>query len=473
MNRDRDEDRECTGQSVLLVDDERDALDACSQALGKSYARVDTATGPLEALERIRARSYDAAVVDLKMPQMSGIELLRAIRKIDPDVAVILVTGYASVETAVEAMKEGASDYLAKPFTPDDLRLGVRKAIERQELLRENRELRERLGGRGEVSSLLGVSEKVQEIRRLIARAAVTDATVLIYGETGTGKELVARQLHAESRRAAQPLIAVDCAAIPSELLESEFFGHEKGAFTGAIRRRKGSFELAHGSTLLLDEIGNMGLDLQGKLLRVLQEREIQPVGSERKIPVDVRIVAATNRNLRDAIRAGGFREDLYYRLNVVPLSLPPLRDRKEDIPLLVEHFLDKYGRKLDRRIQHVDPDAMATLMGYGWPGNVRELESAVERAMTLADGPVLGAEAFRHLVWEGERSPKPAGSKAKPGRDAGETPLPPLDQVERDYILEVLQATRWNRKEASKILGISTVTLWRKIGGKGADDSK
>src|SRR5574341_1573119 len=220
------------------------------------------------------------------MPQMSGIELLRAIRQIDPDIAVIMVTGYATVETAVEAMKEGACDYLSKPFTPDELRLGLRKAIERQELLRENRELRERLVARGEAPDFLGESGKIQEVRLLIGRVARTDSTVLIYGETGTGKELAARQIHAASRRAAQPLIAVDCAAIPSELLESEFFGHEKGAFTGAIRRRKGSFELAHGSTLFLDEIGNLGLDLQGKLLRALQEREIQPVGSERKIPV-------------------------------------------------------------------------------------------------------------------------------------------------------------------------------------------
>jgi DNA-binding NtrC family response regulator len=472
MSGDRGGDQDLIGRSVLLVDDERDALDACSQALGKTLYLVDTASSPLEALEKVRARSYDAAVLDLKMPQMNGIALLRAIRKIDPDVAVVLVTGYATIETAVEAMKEGASDYLAKPFTPDDLRLGVRKAIERQELLRENRELRERLAARGEGPTLLGASEKMHEVRRLIGRVAETDSTVLISGETGTGKELVARQIHAASRRAAQPIIAVDCAAVPSELLESEFFGHEKGAFTGAIRRRKGSFELAHGSTLFLDEIGNMGLDLQGKLLRALQEREIQPVGSERKIPVDVRILAATNRNLREATRNGGFREDLYYRLNVVPLCLPPLRERKEDIPLLAQHFLDKHAGKLNRRIQRVAPDAMTILMQYAWPGNVRELESAIERAMTLADGAILEAEAFRHLAWEAER-PKPAAPKAKPGREGEETALPPLEQVEREYILEVLQATRWNRKEASKILGISTVTLWRKIGGMGAEDSK
>jgi len=473
MSHARDADREFIGRSVLLVDDEPDALEACFQALGKAHYLVDTAASPREALEKVRARPYDAAVVDLKMPQMSGIELLQAIRKIDPDVAVIVVTGYATIETAVEAMREGACDYLSKPFTPDELRLGVRKALERQELLRENQELRERIGARGEAPTFIGESEKSQEVRRLIERVAETDSTVLIYGETGTGKELVAREIHARSRRAGQPLIAVDCAAVPAELLESEFFGHEKGAFTGAIRRRKGSFELAHGSTLFLDEIGNMSLELQAKLLRALQEREIQPIGSERKIPVDVRIIAATNRNLREAIKQGRFREDLYYRLNVVPLPLPPLRERRADIPLLVQHFLKKYAGKLNRRIEQVDPDAMDVLMAYAWPGNVRELESAIERAMTLADGTVLEAEGFRHLAYEAEQPVKRAGPRAKPGRGSEDGVLPPLEQVEKEYILEVLQATRWNRKEASKILGISTVTLWRKINGKPEDDSK
>jgi DNA-binding NtrC family response regulator len=469
----RDADGEFIGRSVLLVDDEPDALDACFQALGKVHYLVDTAASPREALEKVRARPYDAAVVDLKMPQMSGIELLQAIRRIDPDVAVIVVTGYASIETAVEAMREGACDYLSKPFTPEELRLGVRKALERQELLRENQELRERIGARGEAPTFIGESEKSREVRRLIERVAETDSTVLIYGETGTGKELAAREIHARSRRARQPLIAVDCAAVPAELLESEFFGHEKGAFTGAIRRRKGSFELAHGSTLFLDEIGNMSLELQAKLLRALQEREIQPIGSERKIPVDVRIIAATNRNLREAIKQGRFREDLYYRLNVVPLALPPLRERRADIPLLVQHFLKKYAGKLNRRIEQVDPDAMGILMAYAWPGNARELESAIERAMTLTDGTVLEAEGFRHLAYEAEQPVKRAGPRAKPGRASEDGVLPPLEQVEKEYILEVLHATRWNRKEASKILGISTVTLWRKINGKPEDDSK
>ncbi|MBI2216934.1 MAG: sigma-54-dependent Fis family transcriptional regulator [Candidatus Rokubacteria bacterium] len=463
------------GPAVLLVDDERDALDACSQALAAERYRVDTARDPRDALEKLERGSYDAAVVDLKMPGMSGLDVLRAMRRLDPDVAVVMVTGYATVETAVEAMKDGASDYLQKPFTPDELRLAVRRAIDRQELVRENQALRERLGAQREAPALIGESAPMREVRRLIARVAEGEATVLVTGETGTGKELAARAIHALSRRAAQPFIAVDCAAVPGELLESEFFGHEKGAFTGAIRRRKGSFELAHGGTLFLDEIGTMSVELQAKLLRVLQEREIQPVGSERKIAIDVRVIAATNRNLREAVRQGGFREDLYYRLNVIPLRLPPLRERPDDIPLLVDHFIAKHGPKLARRIESVDPAALAALAAAPWPGNVRELESAVERAMTLVDGPVLDAGAFGCLGEEPRGTVET--SSAAPARDGGTprdaAPLPPLADVERDYIMQVLHATRWNRREASRILGISTVTLWRKINGRAAEDSR
>ncbi|MBI2202691.1 MAG: sigma-54-dependent Fis family transcriptional regulator [Candidatus Rokubacteria bacterium] len=453
-------------RTVLLVDDERDALDAYTQALRRERYRVDTAARPEEALALVRAGAYDAAVVDFKMPGMNGIELLRAMRAIDADISVVMVTGYATIETAVAAMKEGASDYLAKPFTPEELRLGVRKAIQRHELLRENRELRERLGARPAARPIVGAGAAMSEVRRLIARVAETDSTVLISGETGTGKELVAREIHAQSRRAAQPFITVDCAAIPAELLESEFFGHERGAFTGAVRRRKGSFELADGGTLFLDEIGNMSLELQARLLRALQEREIQPVGGERKIPVDVRIVAATNRNLKEAVRAGSFREDFYYRLNVIPLAVPPLRERTDDVPALVQHFLAKHAGRLNRRIERVDDEALAILAAYTWPGNVRELESAIERAMTLADGPELGAGAFVHLAEES----RPAAAAARRSDAAG---MPTLEQIETDYILEVLQATRWNRREASRILGISTVTLWRRIGARAPDDCK
>jgi DNA-binding NtrC family response regulator len=453
-----------TERAVLLVDDEVDALEAYTQALRRERYRIDATADPREALVRVRSVSYDAAVVDLRMPHLNGMDVLRAIHAADPDVAVVVVTGFASVDSAVDAMKEGACDYLSKPFTPDDLRLALRRALARQDLMRENHDLRERLGATRGGPVIVGESAKLEEVRRLVSRVAPTDCTVLVYGETGTGKELVAREIHTRSARASHAFISVDCAAIPSELLESELFGHERGAFTGAVRRRKGAFELASGGTLFLDEIGNTTLDVQAKLLRVLQEHEVQPVGGERKVAVDVRVVTATNRNLREAVRTGSFREDLFYRIAVVPVTLPPLRERPEDVPLLVRHFLAKYAERLNRRIEDVTPEAMRVLTDYPWPGNVRELESCIQRAMTLAEDTVLPPEAFRHLAEEARQATRAAVR-------AAHAELPRLDQVEQEYIMEVLQATRWNRREASRILGISTVTLWRRISGR--DDSR
>ncbi len=452
-------DKPFAGRRILIVDDEMDTLDACAQTLGREGYEVETSDSALKALEMIKSRPYDVAITDLKMPKMDGIELLKAIKKLDPDVAVVMITGYATIETAVESMKEGAYDYIPKPFTPDELRIVVRKAIEKQDLLRENRELRERLYRRVEDQVMIGEGKGMQAVRQLIERVANTDSTVLIYGETGTGKELVAREIHGKSGRATNPMIIVNCAAIPSDLLESELFGHEKGAFTGATRRKKGSFELAHGGSLFLDEVGSLGMDLQAKLLRAIQEKEINPVGSERKRFVDVRIIAATNRDLKK----GEFREDLFYRLNVVPIYLPPLRERREDIPSLVEHFLRKYNRKLNKRIQGITEEVMGLLMSYNWPGNIRELENAVERAIILEDGDMLDLRDFRQIVQDTE-TPGLEKKTLLEGLDVES--LPPLEKVERDYILEVLRATKWNRKKASEILGISTVTIWRKVQG-------
>jgi len=308
----------------------------------------------------------------------------------------------------------------------------------------------------------LGESQKMKEVEILINKVAKTNSTVMILGETGTGKELVAQEIHARSSRSHYPMITVNCAAIPSELLESELFGHEKGAFTGAVRERKGSFELAHGGTIFLDEIGDMSLDLQIKLLRVLQEKEIKPVGSERNILVDVRIIAATNKDLKEAIKRGEFREELYYRLNVVPIFLPPLRERKEDIPLLANYFLKKYNQEVKKTIQGISDEAMILLLNYSWPGNVRELENIVERAVILEEGNMIGPQSFNQLL----ESRRENGVSAKRvSRDTKQLDsLPPLERVERDYILEVLQATKWNRKKASEILGISTSTIWRKL---------
>ena len=451
------------GRRILLVDDETDTLDACTQILRKDGYQVETAVSAREAIQLLRSRPFDLAITDLKMPQVDGLELLKALKRVDPEMAVVMITGYATVETAVASMKEGAYDYIPKPFTPDELRLVVRNALERQELVGENTDLRERLSG-GRDQLLVGGSGPLQRVHQLIARVAETDSTVLILGETGTGKELVARAIHARSLRASAPLITVNCAAIPSELLESELFGHERGAFTGAIRRKRGSFELAHHGSLFLDEVGALSPPLQAKLLRALQEGEVRPVGSEEGVRLDVRIIAATNRDLAEATRQGAFRDDLFYRLNVVPIHVPPLRERKEDIPPLAEHFIAQYRRKLQTPVRGIAPAALDLLVSYDWPGNVRELEHTIERAIILAEGELLDWESFAHLV----PAPTRATRTRRPVTDARDfTDLPSLEKVERDYIMEVLQATRWNRKRASEILGISTVTLWRKVQGE------
>jgi len=444
---------------ILIVDDEEDTRDACTQALKKENYEVVTCSNGFEALERFRTDAFDIIVADIKMPKMSGIELLKSLHKIDSQLAVIMITGYADVDTAVESMREGAVDYVPKPFTPDELRLVIKNALERQHLLQENRALKEALRRSVSAGEIIGESDPIQKVCQLIDKVAVTDSTVLILGETGTGKELVARQVHQKSSRANGQLVVVNCAAIPADLLESELFGHEKGAFTGALRRKKGLFELADSGTLFLDEVGDMSVDLQAKLMRALQEREIQPVGSERKVFVDVRIVAATNRDLKDAIRRGTFREDLYYRLNVMPIMLPPLRERPGDIPLLADYFLAKYNADLKKRVRGFTPGARALLESYPWPGNVRELENAVERAVILTEAEIITIDSFSQLNSEAVPASSVAINDAK-----GVDQYPSLKKIEQDYILEVLQATRWNRKKASEILGISTVTLWRKI---------
>ena len=451
-----------TGIWILIVDDEEDTLDACTQALTKEGYSIDTANRAQEALENIGAKDYQVVLADIKMPGMDGIELLQRIKKINPQIEVIMITGYATIETAVRSMREGAYDYLPKPFTPEELRMLVKKALEKQRLVIENRDLRERLRINKEERVLLGESQEMREVDRLINKIAKTNSTVMILGETGTGKELVAEDVHKRSHRSHKPMITVNCAAIPAELLESDLFGHEKGAFTGAMRSRKGSFELAHGSTLFLDEIGYMSLDLQVKLLRALQEREIKPVGSEKSISVDVRIIAATNKDLKEAIKKGEFREELYYRLNVVPVFLPPLRGRKEDIPLLANHFLKKYNNEVKKKIQGFSEEAMTLLLNYSWPGNVRELENVVERAVILAEGDSIEPESFNQLL---ERGRENSISQKRTAKNSTQLEsFPSLERVESNYILEVLQATKWNRRKASEILGISTSTIWRRL---------
>jgi DNA-binding NtrC family response regulator len=446
------------GREILVVDDDVDILEACSQVLRRAGCVVEATSDAEEALGLVRSREFDVLIADLKMPKMDGIELLRAVRQIDPDLAVVMITGYATVETAVESIKAGAADYVPKPFEPDHLRQVVRNTVEKLDLIRENQALKKRLNHPVVSEEMLGESAAIHRVREVLAKVAPTDATVLILGETGTGKELVARAIHAMSPRAGKSLIPVNCAAIPSTLLESELFGHVKGSFTGAYRSRRGTFQLANGGSLFLDEVGEMSLDLQIKLLRALEEHQIQPVGSEKPVGVDVRIIAASNRDLEEAVRKGQFREDLFYRINVLPVMLPPLRERGEDVLLLADYFLGRYRLELKKNIIGYSDEVRRLLKEYHWPGNIRELENSVERAVIMAEGELLGVEAFPQLLATGG----PATAKAAAESDLVE--FPPLEKVKRDYILEVLQATQWNRKRASEILGISTVTIWRKL---------
>ncbi|OGK87065.1 MAG: hypothetical protein A2050_15900, partial [Candidatus Rokubacteria bacterium GWA2_73_35] len=360
---------------ILVVDDEPAQRELVSGFLARHGFEVTTARDGAEALERFRREPVDLILTDQKMPGLSGLELTQAARAVNPEVAVVLMTAYGTIEHAVAAIKAGATDYLTKPLNLDELLHRLGQVRDHQRLLGENRELRAALQERHRVEGILGESGRMQEVLSLVRRVAASDATVLIRGESGTGKELIAKAIHYASRRAEGPLVRVNCAALPETLLESELFGHEKGAFTGAQATRRGRFELAHGGSLFLDEIGDLPPHLQVKLLRVLQEREIERVGSSRPIPVDVRLLAATHRDLEALVKAGSFREDLYYRINVVTLAVPPLRERREDIPLLLDHFLSKFARANGKTIRGLTREARDTLLRYDYPGNVRELE--------------------------------------------------------------------------------------------------
>jgi DNA-binding NtrC family response regulator len=387
------------------------------------------------------------------MPGMNGHEVLDRIKGEHPDTVVIVITGYASVESAVEAMKRGAYDFVPKPFTPNELRAIVTRALEKRRLLNETAYLRRELRNRIGADALCGETPPIGQIKELIRKAGQTDSTVLITGESGTGKELVARALHYHSRRRGKPFVVVDTASLVENLVESELFGHVKGAFTGAQNGRRGRFELAHHGTVFLDEIGNIDLRVQGKLLRVIQEREFSPVGSAGVVPIDVRIIVATNMNLTARIDAGSFREDLYYRLSVIPIHLPPLRSRKEDIPLLVNHFIAKYNRRRSTfLVEEFSPEAMEILMTQEWPGNVRELENVVERAVVLAGTPIIQpSDLFPYT----RKPPRP---------ESAETESVKLADVERQHIQRILHRFDGNRNKCSEALGIDRKTLRSKI---------
>ena len=432
---------------ILVVDDERKMCVILKGMLQEKGHDVTAIEDSQKAQELLGRREFDLVITDLKMTPVDGLELLRVVKKASPETEVVLMTAYASVQTAIEAMKQGAYDYIIKPFDLEEMGLLVEKIAEKRRLVMENRQLREDLSCRGDRKMILGSSSKMRQVMSLVDKVAPSNVTVLIRGESGTGKELVAEAIHRQSPRSAGPLVVVNCAALTETLLESELFGHERGAFTGAIKKKLGRFEMAQGGSIFLDEVGDVSPALQAKLLRMLQEKTFVRVGGTETITVDVRLIAATNRNLEKAIAEGRFREDLYYRLSVFPITVPPLRERSEDIPPLVEHFLRARGRGLD----DMDKNALDQLVVYHWPGNVRELENVIERAVILAGEERIGLSHLPFLP----SAQTPASST---GGDLN------LEQLERESILLALQQTGGNKSEAARLLGITRRALYSRM---------
>lgn len=466
---------------ILVVDDEESMRWVLSKALKRKGFMVDLAQDGRQALTLLQDKDYDLAILDIKMPGISGLDLLDKIREIKSDLLVVIMTAEASMKNAVEAMKRGAYDYITKPFDLDVIDAIIEKVVRAREVAGQVTLLKQELKERFSVEkNIIGNSPAMREVYKTIGKVAGSDVTILIQGESGTGKELVARAIHYNSRRLGKPFIAINCAAIPKELLESELFGFEKGAFTGAVERKLGKFEQANQGTLFLDEIGDMPLDLQAKILRVLQEREVTRTGGNQSIPVDVRIVAATNQELMEKVRQKEFREDLFYRLNVVPVNLVPLRERQEDIPQLVSYFLSRTSIELDIPVKQVTDDAMTRLTSHSWPGNVRELENTIKRAVILSSDPLLTTRDF-----EGLQQIEPGGLSSKCHEASLEELVNMklrssmngieklekdnihaivLEQVERPLIRYILEKTRWNQVKAADILGINRNTLRKKI---------
>jgi two-component system, NtrC family, response regulator AtoC len=436
---------------ILVVDDEEIVRESLGGWLEKDGYTVRSAQDGPSALELLEAERWSILIVDLKMPGMDGLQVLEQAKKLHPDLAVVIMTAYATVDTAVAAMKLGAYDYLVKPFDPEELSLMMQKIVSQQSLVRENAVLRQALKQEYRFRDLLSKSPAMQSVFELARTAARSSSTILVLGESGTGKEVLARAVHAESPRAEGPFVAVSCAALTESLLESELFGHEKGSFTGAVARRKGKFEAAHGGTLFLDEVGDIGAKLQVDLLRVLEARRFHRIGGNDPIDVGVRIVDATNRDLARAVREGKFREDLFYRLNVIPIVIPPLRDRREDIPLLIESFLERLAVEMKKRIDGVSADAMTALLAHSWPGNVRELRNILERGAVVATGPTIQL-ADLGLAPVRDAAPDRPGALAS------------LEEVERRHVAAVLAHSGGNVSQSARILGIDRVTLYNKM---------
>ena len=441
---------------VLVVDDEKSMRELLAITLEREGYEVSLAEGGEAAIDAMRRDAFDAVITDLRMPKVDGLQVLRSVKDLSPETMVIMVTAVVSTETAVEAMKLGAYDYITKPFKLDEVNLIVKNALERKRLRDENLYLRKQLETQYRFESIIGKSARIVEVFNTIRKIADSPSTVMITGESGTGKEMVARAIHFNSQRRDKPFVSVNCGAIPEGLMESELFGHLKGAFTGAVSNKVGLFSAADGGTLFLDEITEIPLLLQVKLLRAIQEREIRRVGDTKDIKIDVRLIAASNRELEKAMSEGALREDLFYRLNVIPIHLPPLRERREDIPLLLAHFLQKFSRELAKEVRGVTPEAMAVLERHLWPGNIRELENVVERALILSTGPV--------LTFDGIPSATPAGERAEQSGLVEENDLRSLQEVERAHILRVCEASRWTIRGpggAAARLGLHPSTLY------------
>jgi len=438
--------------SILVVDDERAIQDTLAWCLQNDGHGVRTAGSAEEAMAIMADQGFDLIISDIIMPGLSGVDLLRKAHVLQPRTLFVLITAFATVETAVEALREGACDYIVKPFKFDEVRLRVRRLLEHHAACRESASLRRALEGAVPDRSLLGESAPMQALRSQVARIAPAVSNVLVSGESGTGKELVARAIHAASPRCGQAFVPINCGAIPEALLESQLFGHVKGAFTSAVQASCGLFIAADRGTVFLDEIGEMPLHLQVKLLRVIEEREVWPVGGTKPVRVDIRIIASTNRDLAREVEAGRFRCDLFYRLNVVHIALPPLRERREDIPLLADHFVREFNRKLARRVRAIDPGVLDLLLASPWKGNVRELEHVIESAMILSEGEILSAgDLPRGFVCESD-------PRSESLRELNR-------QSERQHIMAVLARTQFNKREAARILGISLASLYRKLG--------
>jgi DNA-binding NtrC family response regulator len=461
---------------ILVVDDEEIVLQSCRRALGDGERVVDTAASGAEALKRIEGGRYDVVLLDIMMPDIDGLQVLQRVKESHPDIEVIMVTGLSQIETAVRSMKLGAFDYLPKPFDPDELALVVDRAVERRRLLQDNVSLKSEAGSKYRFENIIGSSPRMQEVFRLIAQCAPTNTTVLITGESGTGKELIARAIHYNSLRKDKPIVPVDCMSLSENLLESELFGHVKGAFTGAIANKRGLLEVAAGGSVFLDEVGNIPLSIQAKLLRVIQEREFRAVGDTRTQSADIRLICATHRELRAMVAEGTFRDDLFYRINIFPIRVPALRERREDIPALAFHFLKECSAEIGKKVTQFSQDAMALLTSHDWPGNVRELENAVHRAVILASDEVIRKAHFAGLGAPAAAAAPRTGEELKRIKKAAREKS--VEEIEKAFVLEALKRNAWNVTRSAEETGMQRANfqaLMKKHGirlrGAGAEE--